>query len=85
MTYALAQSSWDRRKDAVPAYWIDIYGVLKEVSWTKTPDAKHHPLIWADRPLAKDKLKELWVQSEGKPLVFARLIEGELGVRDYES
>ena len=77
--------SWDRRKDAVPAYWIDIYGVLKEVSWTKTPDAKHRPLIWADRPLAKDKLKELWVQSEGKPLVFARLIEGELGVRDYES
>jgi hypothetical protein len=78
------KNSYERRKDTVPAYWVDIYGVLKEVNWIRKPDIKHRPLTWADRPINKDRLKELWVQSEGKPLAFARLVEKEHSIQEWE-
>jgi hypothetical protein len=67
-----------------PEYWIDIYRVLKMVDWDKKPDMKHRPLIYADRPIKMERLKELWLQSEGKPRAFARLIEEEHGIKEWE-
>ena len=77
-------NTYERRKNTVPAYWMDIYGVLKEVRWDKKPDMKHRPLTWADKPISKDRLKELWVQAEGKPLPFARLVELEHSIKEWE-
>ena len=77
-------TSWDRRKDALIPYWVDQFGVLKEMDRECKPSEDHHPLTWADRPLDKEKLKELWLQSEGKPLAFASLIEKLHGIRLYE-
>lgn len=68
-----------------PDFWIDSHYIVKVARWEKKPSVAYRPIVFADRPLSKDKLKALWVQSEGKPLAFARLIEGELGVREYES
>lgn len=76
--------STDRVGKRTIPYWVDIYGVLKEVVWDKKPDVRHRPLMWADRPIPKEKLKELWIASEGKPLKFARLIEAEHGIREWE-
>ena len=76
--------SADRTKSLRIPYWVDIYGILKEVQWEKKPDVKHRPLTWADRPIKDDRLKELWIESEGKPKKFARLIEAEHGIREYE-
>jgi uncharacterized membrane protein len=67
-----------------PDYWIDIYQVLKLVDWEKKPDMKHRPLIYADRPIANERLKELWLESEGKPKRFAKLIESEHGIKEWE-
>jgi hypothetical protein len=78
------RTSWDRRRDALIPYWVDESGVFKEVEWEKKPSEGHHPLAWADRPLTKETLKELWIQAEGKPLAFARLIEKHHGIRSYE-
>jgi hypothetical protein len=77
-------TSWDRRKEALIPYWVDKSGVFKEVVWDKKPSEDHHPLAWADRPISKERLKELWVQAEGKPLPFARLVEMEHGVKNWE-
>ncbi len=77
-------TSWDRRKDALTPYWVDQFGVLKEMDRERRPSEDHHPLVWGDRPLSKDTLKELWIQAEGKPLAFARLIEKLHGIRLYE-
>jgi len=77
-------NSYEGRKDTVPAYWVDIYGVLKEVNWVKKPKATHRPLTWADTPISKERLKELWVQAEGKPLPFARLVELEHAIKEWE-
>lgn len=78
------QTSADRVAKYKIPYWIDLYGVLKEVVWAKKPSAKYRPLTWADRPLAKERLKELWIESEGKPQRFARLIEEEHGIKEWE-
>ena len=32
----------------------------------------------------EERLKELWVASEGKPLAFARMLEAEHGIREWE-
>ena len=77
MTYHKVQSTWDRVKDKTIPYWLAPHGILQEVDRAKKPAEGYHPLAWADRPIAKDRLKELWIQSEGKPLAFARLIEAE--------
>lgn len=77
-------NSYERRKKESPAYWVDIYGVLKEVNWAKKPDVRHRPLTWADNPIPKDTLKRLWIQAEGKPLPFARLVEQEHGIKSWE-
>lgn len=77
-------NSYERRKKESPAYWVDIYGVLKEVNWVKKPKATHRPLTWADNPIPKDTLKRLWIQAEGKPLPFARLVELEHAIKEWE-
>lgn len=77
------RNSWDRRKDCVPAYWVDQYGIFAETNWDEAPSEGHHPLVWADRPLAKERLKELFAQADGNPLKFARLVEMEHGIRAY--
>ena len=77
-------NSYERRRDTVPAYWVDIYGTLKEVNWVKKPKATHRPLTWADTPIPKDTLKRLWIQAEGKPLPFARLVELEHAIKEWE-
>ena len=78
------RTSADRVKGWGIPYWVDIYGTLKEVSWDKKPDVKHRPLTWADRPIDIERLKALWVEAEGKPKKFARLIEAEHGIRKWE-
>lgn len=65
-------------------YWVDIYGVFISTRWDKKPSAKHRPLVYCDRPLAKEKLKELFEESGSNPLKFARLIEQSHGIREYE-
>lgn len=84
MAYTPVQSSWDRRKDALIPFWLAPHGILQEVDRDKKPTEGHHPLAWADRPISKERLKELWVQSEGKPLAFARLVEQEHGIKEWE-
>jgi hypothetical protein len=76
--------SSDRVGTRTIPYWVDIYGVLKEVVWDKKPDVRHRPLTWADRPIPKERLKELWIASEGKPQKFARLIEAEHSIKEWE-
>jgi hypothetical protein len=41
-------------------------------------------LCWADRPIAEERLKELWAESGGKVKAFARLIEQEHGIKEWE-
>ena len=84
MTYHKIQSTWDRVKDKLIPYWLAPHGILQEVARDKKPTEEYHPLCWADRPIDEEKLKELWVQSEGKPKKFARMIEAEHGIRDWE-
>ena len=84
MAYTKVQSTWDRVKDKLIPYWLAPHGVLQEVDRDKKPTAEYHPLTWADRPLSKERLKELWVASEGKPLAFARMLEAEHGIREWE-
>jgi hypothetical protein len=84
MAYTKIQSSWDRRRNALVPFWLAPHGILQEVDRTKKPTEDYHPLAWADRPIPKDTLKRLWVQSEGKPLAFARLIEQEHGIKEWE-
>jgi len=68
-------SSLERRKDASPAYWVNAFGVFREVAMPG-----HRPLYWGREPLSKARLKELFEQAERNPLVFARLIEQEHGI-----
>jgi hypothetical protein len=69
-------SSLERRKDASPAYWVNAFGVFREVAMPN-----HRPLYWGREPLSKARLKELFEQAERSPLVFARLIEQEHGIQ----
>ena len=84
MTYKHIQSTWDRVKDKVVPYWLAPHGILQEVDRTTKPTEGHHPLVWGDRPLSKERLKELFESAEGNPLKFARLVEREHGIRAYE-
>lgn len=84
MTYTPVQSSWDRRKDALVPYWLAPHGILQEVDRDKKPSADYHPLAWADRPLSDEKVMELFEKSGRKPLVFAKLIQAELGIKEWE-
>lgn len=84
MVYTPVQSSWDRRKDSLIPYWLAPHGILQEVDRDKKPTKDHHPLTWADNPISKERLKELWIQAEGKPLPFARLIELEHSIKEWE-
>ena len=85
MTYQKIQSTWDRVKDKLIPYWLAPHGILQEVDRDKKPAEGYHPLAWADRPLSKERLKELWIASEGKPLTYARLIESEHGIKNWET
>ena len=67
-----------------PDYWLDQYLVVKMVDWEKKPSRAHRPIVFADRPVPKEVLKALWVEAEGKPQAFARLIHDWLGIREYE-
>lgn len=74
-------NSYERRKDKSPAYWVDDYGIFKEVTWDPAdPPDGFRPLYWGRSRLPKERLAELYEQSEGKPLKFARLIEKEHGI-----
>lgn len=84
MAYTKIQSSWDRRRDALIPFWLAPNGILQEVDRAKKPTDDYHPLAWADRPISEEKLKELWVQSEGKLKRFGRLIEQYHGIREWE-
>lgn len=42
----IEQSSWDRRKDKSPAYYVDQWGVLYEVDAEPKPDSGLRPLYW---------------------------------------
>ena len=84
MAYNKVQTSWDRRKDALVPYWLAPHGILQEVDRTKKPTEGHHPLVWGDRPMSDERLKELWEQSGGKVKTFARLIEQEHGIKEWE-
>lgn len=67
-----------------PDYWIDIYNVLTQANWDKKPSAKYRPLVFADKPLTDERVMELFEESGRKPIVFARLVEAELGIREFE-
>ena len=84
MAYTKVQGSWDRRKDALVPYWLAPHGILQEVDREKKPAEGYHPLVWGDRPMSDERLKELWEQSGGKVKAFARLIEQEHGIRTWE-
>lgn len=85
MAYTPVQSSWDRRKDALVPYWLAPHGILQEVDRDKKPNADYHPLVWGDRPLSDERIRELFEESGRKPLVFARLIEAEHGIKEWET
>lgn len=84
MAYRPVQSTWDRVKDKLIPYWLAPHGILQEVTRDKKPTDGHHPLVWGDRPLDKDKLKELWAEAESKPLKYARLVEQAHGIKNWE-
>jgi hypothetical protein len=69
-------SSLERRKDASPAYWVNAFGVFREVAMPG-----HRPLYWAKTPLPVVRLAELWEEAESHPKRFARLIEKEHGIQ----
>jgi hypothetical protein len=69
-------NSHDRTSTSKPAYWVNSFGVFKEVAMPN-----HRPLYWGREPLSKARLKELFEQAERSPLVFARLIEQEHGIQ----
>ena len=84
MTYTKVQSTWDRVKDKLIPYWLAPHGILQEVDRTKKPAEGYHPLAWGDRPLSKERVLELFEESGRKPLEFARLIEAEHGIKEWE-
>lgn len=84
MAYTKVESSWDRRKDALIPYWLAPHGILQEVDRDKKPAEGYHPLAWADRPVSEARLRELWAEAEGKVLRFARLLESEHGIKEWE-
>ena len=84
MAYTRIQSTWDRTKDKLIPYWLAPHGVLQEVDRDKKPTDGYHPLVWGDKPLPKERLKALWEQAEGKPLKYARLVEQEHGIKNWE-
>lgn len=84
MAYTKLDSTWDRVKGKTIPYWLAPHGVLQEVTRDKKPTGDYHPLAWADRPLDGARLRELWEESEGKVLKFARLVEQAHGIRDWE-
>jgi hypothetical protein len=65
-------NSHDRTSTSKPAYWVNSFGVFKEVALPG-----YRPLMWVPAPIPKERLKALWEQAEGKPGKFARLIEQE--------
>ena len=83
MAYKPIQSTWDRVKDKLVPYWLAPHGILQEVDRAKKPTEDHHPLVWGDRPLSKERLKELFESAEGNPLKFARLVEREHGIKHW--
>lgn len=75
-------NSYERTKDLSPAYWISEFGVLKEANWDENnPPAGHRPLYWKRERLPTERIREMYEESGGKPLVFARLIEQEHGIK----
>jgi hypothetical protein len=68
-------NSHDRTSTSKPAYWVNSFGVFKEVALPG-----HRPLMWVPAPIPKARLKELFDQAEGNPLAFARLVEAEHGI-----
>lgn len=77
-------NSGERCKHLKVPYWVDMFGLLIEVKWDKKPSMKYRPLAWADRPVPKERLKELFAEAEGKPLAYARLIEAEHGIQEWK-
>lgn len=68
-------NSYERRRGKSPAYIVSEYGLIKECDQILE---KHYPLYWRKEPISKERLKELFEQSGGKPLAYARLIEKEI-------
>lgn len=69
-------NSHDRTSTSKPAYWVNSFGVFKEVAMPG-----HRPLYWAKMPLPVVRLAELWEEAESHPKRFARLIEKEHGIQ----
>ena len=67
-----------------PDYWVDQHLVVKCVNWDKKPNMHNRPIIFCDKPVNDERLRALWLESEGKPKKFARLIEAEHGIREFE-
>lgn len=67
-----------------PDYWLNQYMVLQLVNWDKKPDRNHRPIVYCDKPIEDERLKALWLESEGKPKKFARLIEAEHSIKHWE-
>lgn len=84
MAYTHIQSTWDRVKDKVVPYWLAPHGILQEVTRDRKPTENHHPLVWGDRPVPVARLKELFEQAERNPLKYARLVEAEHGIKNWE-
>jgi hypothetical protein len=84
VAYKHIQSTWDRVKDKLVPYWLAPHGILQEVDRIEKPTEDYHPLVWGDRPIEKDRLKELFETAGGNPLKFARLVELEHGIRAYD-
>lgn len=64
-----------RRRDQNPAYWVSEYGVFTEIA---VPGSK--ALRWATAPLTPERLDEIFEQSKGDHVAFARLVEAAHGV-----
>ena len=84
MAYKHIQSTWDRVKDKLVPYWLAPHGILQEVDRQKKPTEDYHPLVWGDRPVPVARLKELFEQAERNPLKYARLVEAEHGIKNWE-
>jgi len=84
VAYTPRKNSWERVKDLIVPYWLAPHGILQEVTREKKPTGDYHPLTWADNPLDESRLRELWDESGGKVLKFARLVEMAHGIKEWE-
>lgn len=84
MAYSPLESTWDRVKNKIVPYWLAPHGILQEVVRERKPTEDYHPLVWGDRPVPVERLKQLFEQAERNPLKYARLVEAEHGIKKWE-